>query len=257
MKTELEKLGIEYSELLDKQQFVEEDLDYSVLDFHRPFLDRLSRVNNSGITVFDLFRRTHVFTSYNFSEIFGYDMEAISNPGTSYFDSRIHPADFPELMRNGISLMKFFLAFKKEDLLLHKFVNEYRILGSEGQYIRVIEQHQALETDKHGNLWLSLGVIDISPDQSEFQGVKTQVFNHREGKVVPLELRNSSESLLSPREKEILQLVKSGFLSKEISSKLSISIHTVNTHRQRILEKLGAGNSMEAIQYAARLRLIR
>jgi len=51
-------------------------------------------------------------------------------------------------------------------------------------------------------------------------------------------------------------LVKDGFLSKEISDKLSISTHTVNTHRQRILEKLGVNNSMEAINYAAQLGLI-
>lgn len=32
---------------------------------------------------------------------------------------------------------------------------------------------------------------------------------------------------------------------------LSISVHTVNTHRQRILEKLRVGTSIEAIKYAA------
>lgn len=38
--------------------------------------------------------------------------------------------------------------------------------------------------------------------------------------------------------------------SKEIADELHISIHTVNTHRQRILAKLGVDNSLEAVKYA-------
>ena len=54
----------------------------------------------------------------------------------------------------------------------------------------------------------------------------------------------------------VLQLIKEGLLSKEISEQLSISVHTVNTHRQRILEKLDVNNSMEAVKYASALGLI-
>ncbi len=45
-------------------------------------------------------------------------------------------------------------------------------------------------------------------------------------------------------------------LSKEIAAELHISVNTVNTHRQRILEKLGVGNSIEAVRYAHMLGLL-
>jgi DNA-binding CsgD family transcriptional regulator len=61
---------------------------------------------------------------------------------------------------------------------------------------------------------------------------------------------------LSKREIQILQMVKEGLLSKEISTNLDISLHTVNTHRQRVLEKLGANNSMEAVVFASKLGLL-
>lgn len=60
---------------------------------------------------------------------------------------------------------------------------------------------------------------------------------------------------LTDREKEILEMIRQGYLSKEISEKLSISFNTVNTHRQNILKKLNANNSFEAISYAKRLGL--
>jgi DNA-binding NarL/FixJ family response regulator len=51
-------------------------------------------------------------------------------------------------------------------------------------------------------------------------------------------------------------MVRDGFLSKEISDKLTISLHTVNTHRQKILEKFDVNNSMEAVMLASKLGLI-
>ena len=44
-------------------------------------------------------------------------------------------------------------------------------------------------------------------------------------------------SALSDREFEIVKLVGAGLGSKEIAEKLSLSIHTVNTHRSNILVK--------------------
>lgn len=45
--------------------------------------------------------------------------------------------------------------------------------------------------------------------------------------------------VLSPREKEVLQLVAKGFINKEIADKLEIGLTTVITHRKNIVEKLG------------------
>lgn len=68
--------------------------------------------------------------------------------------------------------------------------------------------------------------------------------------------RRDSTHILSEREKEILRLIEQGKLSKEIAPLLSISIHTVNRHRQNILEKLRAQNSFEACQTARSLNLL-
>ena len=106
--------------------------------------------------------------------------------------------------------------------------------------------------DKVGNIWAALSTVDISPNQDLNEKVKGQIFNFRTREFVDLPLSRMSgkeDITLSKREKQILGLVKDGMPSKEIAEKLFISVHTVNTHRQRILEKLNVSNSIEAIQY--------
>lgn len=256
--SELAKLGQEYFQLLEQQKFEKSALDYSVMDKHKPFLDKLAEVNNSAITVFDLAKKQHIYTSYNFAEMFGYDLSEIEKQGNQYFDSRVHPDDLIEMMKNGIAIIKFYSQLPIEIKPNCKFVTEYRVLGKGEKYIRVIEQHQSLELDKKGNIWLTLGVIDISPDQSKFEKAKCQIYNYKTGEVFKNVFESEEEKpKLSSRETEVLQLVKDGFLSKEISEKLSISVHTVNTHRQRILKRLGANNSLEAIAYASKYSLVR
>jgi DNA-binding NarL/FixJ family response regulator len=53
---------------------------------------------------------------------------------------------------------------------------------------------------------------------------------------------------LSSRELEILRHAQQGLSSKEIASKLSLSIHTVNNHRQNILSKMECNNIAQAIE---------
>lgn len=55
---------------------------------------------------------------------------------------------------------------------------------------------------------------------------------------------------VSPREKEIIQLLAEGYSSKEIAERLVISPSTVHTHRSNLMTKLGLNNRRELIQYA-------
>lgn len=56
--------------------------------------------------------------------------------------------------------------------------------------------------------------------------------------------------MITPKEKEVLQLLASGLSSKEVASKLAISFHTVETHRKRLRHKFGARNIAEVITKA-------
>ena len=61
---------------------------------------------------------------------------------------------------------------------------------------------------------------------------------------------------LTPREKEILQLMSEGLPNKTIASRLSISERTVTTHVANIYSKLHVNNRVSAIQEAMRRRIL-
>jgi two-component system response regulator NreC len=66
-----------------------------------------------------------------------------------------------------------------------------------------------------------------------------------------------SYELLSPREREILQLLAEGRSNKDVANLLNLSLYTVETHRSNILKKLGLHTVPELILYAVRKNLIR
>jgi two-component system, NarL family, response regulator NreC len=65
-----------------------------------------------------------------------------------------------------------------------------------------------------------------------------------------------SYDLLSPREREVLQLVAEGKSSKDIANLLNLSVYTVETHRARVMQKLNLRGIPELILYAVRKGII-
>jgi DNA-binding NarL/FixJ family response regulator len=66
------------------------------------------------------------------------------------------------------------------------------------------------------------------------------------------ESQSSDNSLLSNREREVLQLVAEGHCTKEIAFALDVSVKTVETHRQQIMKKLNLHSVAELTRYAIR-----
>lgn len=244
----LSKLQEEFHQLLTNNTAPQNALDYSIFDNQVPVLKQIAELNGSGLTVFDIYQKKHIL-NWNLESLFGYDLEMIEKHDSDYYNSRIHPEDLVNLVKIGIYSLRKFYEVKPREKSNYKLQNEYRILNAKNNYTRIIEQFQILELDKNKNLWLTVSFLDISPNQDPYDGVRSQLVNFETGEmnvICPEKLmkENDGNSKLSKRESQILNFVKDGFLSKEISEKLSISVHTVNTHRQNILK-----NSMPIIQW--------
>lgn len=66
----------------------------------------------------------------------------------------------------------------------------------------------------------------------------------------------SDLSVLTARQREILQLIAEGNSTREIAARLTISIKTVETHRAQIMERLGVSEVASLVRFAIRTGLI-
>jgi DNA-binding CsgD family transcriptional regulator len=250
----------EYFRIISSIKFNESNLDYLIFEKHLEQIKILERYSASSYSIFDMFKLRHSYLSGNFAKTFGFDLEEAEKEGNAYFDSRIHEDDYLRGMKAGTFYLNYSMQLSPEEKKKLKFVGEYRMRNGNNKIIRVIEQHQILELDPEGNMWLGLGVMDISPDQDMNAPYRCRMINYHTGEIHELPENfftdNTSTPKLSGREKEILKLIATGLLSKEIADQLYISVHTVNTHRQKILEKLNADNTMEAVELARRVGIL-
>lgn len=69
-------------------------------------------------------------------------------------------------------------------------------------------------------------------------------------------MRARASTGLTPREQEILALLRGGLSNAEISDRLFLSPRTVSTHVERVLRKLGVANRVAAAVHATELELV-
>jgi len=63
--------------------------------------------------------------------------------------------------------------------------------------------------------------------------------------------------VLTPRQREVLQLVAEGHSNKEIASRLNVALKTVETHRTELMERLGIHGVAGLVRYAIQVGLVR
>ena len=173
-----------------------------------------------------------VFLSDKFGHYY-YVTEYIETSQELNIENLVHPDDLEVVRRIDKKVWEFLDTLREEEKLTYKYIYEMRVLDR-GKYVRMIYQMRILAF-KDDN-FLGMGIIDLAPEQSANTSVRFQIKNCLTDEIVPFAIETATDTLLTPREREILALAKEGMFSKEISEKLNISIHTVNRHRQNILE---------------------
>ena len=240
------------------QKFEVDNADYLEFEKKVYFLERLSEVENSSVTVLDLYQKKYIFLRSRYLEPFDNPLIDHDPHDPFYYGQFIHPDDLSLVMDSYNKSFKFFLNLPEEERKDYKLILNFRQRDKYGKYLNIILQLVVLELDKKSNIWLILILDDLLPDKISFEGVNRRLIHIKSGKICLFknELEPNKKTILSTREVEVLGLVSKGFASKEIADRLFLSINTVNNHRQNILEKVGAVNTTEAVTYARNLGII-
>lgn len=163
-------------------------------------------------------------------------------------DLLITDISMPEI--NGIELMSkaksicpkiktMILSMHSEAAMVKTILKEQ----PDGYLLKNTDQNElltAITTIKSGNKYYSPAIQTILID--DIQGLK-----ENNASIIPV---------LSPREKEVLELIAKEHTTQEIANQLFLSPNTVETYRQNLLRKLDAKNSAGIVAKAFQLGLL-
>lgn len=127
-----------------------------------------------------------------------------------------------------------------------RFISELLRIGAKGYLLKdcaTDELLTAVRTVAEGRLYLAGGVVQLLVE--DYLRLKRAVHDGPARSMV-----------LSEREKSVLALMAQGLTSKAIGDELGISKNTVDTHRRRMMDKLGCNSVAELLRHAYREELL-
>jgi PAS domain S-box-containing protein len=166
----------------------------------------------------------------------------------------------------GQQLTKFIFREDQDTYYLYsrQLLETGKLYGCELRMVRKdatalsVHMEATAERDNAGTAISLVSVTDITADKQAEQRA-TNIFSkvHPSAKMVNLGVslgchRVFPGPLLSKRETEVLCLLGQGMTSKQMAEKLSISSRTVDSHRQRIMQKLEISNGPGLVKFAIR-----
>ncbi len=170
--------------------------------------------------------------------------------------NRLHPEDLVEKRMLEYEFFKMMDSLEECEKKYYKATCRIRMKDRQGIYRSIENSTQIIGLSPAGKIWLILCFYNLSSVQTEVDGIAPHIINNSNGEIIALSFGEKRKRILTEGEKEILHLIKDGKPSKIIADLLDISIHTVNRHRQNIIEKLSVGNSIEAITAATAMKLL-
>ncbi|WP_159801767.1 LuxR C-terminal-related transcriptional regulator [Flavobacterium sp. MK4S-17] len=168
-----------------------------------------------------------------------------------YLFENMHPEDKPRFADYERKVAEFFNQLPPEKVLKYKVSYDYRLRCADGSYKWILMQTTTIQTNEEGAVIRVLGVqTDITHLKTDNKGSGLS-FLGLDGEPsyynVPINSTTllPGKALFSDREKEVLRLVLSGKSTSEIAEILSLSVHTINSHRKHIFFKSGCSSLAE------------
>ena len=257
------KSGSHYSlqsflEIFGNHHCCVDDSDYARFGMHRQLLEKIARVENSALAVFDTHRKHYLLSCSKFDDAAGYELNPGKKVSPEYFYSYMHPQDFHFVIDTVYRTFTYINALPAAEKTEYKLIVDYRLKNQEGKDLRFVQQMVVLELDRNGEIWLLLKIFDLVSDKAGDEPPQRRLVNLKTRKLHLFNDENDihASKLLTKREVEVLDLISQGLDSRDISERLFISLNTVNNHRQNILSKTRSGNTSQALLYAKRIGII-
>lgn len=217
------------------------------LDYFYPYNSTFYCITNTVAQSFE-------YISKNFKACTGLDRDKMMKGGMNYFWSLFHPEDIQLWIKSLQELMKFTMTeLNDEQRKKMSYTWNYRIKNAENEYVNLIQNTTPLQFDEASKPVIGLAHYTVLHGAIEMDICASAKYLNDNNEYETLYYQNVSNSnildAISNRERDIVRLLLTKQTSDEIGQKLSISKHTVDTHRRNILKKLNLSSTVELISY--------
>lgn len=220
------------------------------LDVHKKLLN-IFQVGDFYYFIFNVREAEFEYISPEVTSVLGYDSQTLN---ANDFLKNIHPEDQPYFLNFENCLHRFFRELPLDKIENYKVRYDFRIKNSKNEYVRILHQLVILQYDKFNNITKSLGIhTDITHLKNDGKPILSFIGLNGEPSYIDVKPQNlflPVRNLFSKREKEILQLLAEGKNSLEIADLLSVSKHTITTHRKNMLRKTETHSTIDLVMRA-------
>jgi PAS domain S-box-containing protein len=222
---------------------------------HSSMLHALNFQSREIIFVSDVKNKRNMFCSQAVEKILGWTQKDFSDGGWGFALSLTHPEDTQDIVEHFANEIER----REKEKFVHDhipIIYEYRKRNKKGDWLWVKSESLVLERDENGEVKY---LITFTKDISKELRIRSTELT----KKVKLDLSKNNNHAhkkqpvvhLSKREKEILDLLKTGLSTKEIADILSLKSTSVSTYRKSLMEKLKVKNTAELVQKSHQVQI--
>jgi DNA-binding CsgD family transcriptional regulator len=192
----------------------------------------------------------------SFQSLTGYPNEDFIKGGMDFWLPLICPQDMDEVTQRIIDIHKAMSEKGFDTANPEPLVMEYRLKHAAGHWIKIRDKRYIVSFSEGRVIAKSLCRFAILEQERPDKDSLNSLLNSKDKKnsrllEVAVEYQNSKNKQnfnLTKKEKEIVRFIAQGLSTKMIADQCFISIHTVETHRRHLLQKLQVKNSMELVK---------
>jgi DNA-binding CsgD family transcriptional regulator len=217
-----------------------------------PLLDHAA----SFFYLFDFVKMRYLYVSESIKSIMGYTAQEWIERGPGWVFTTVYPEDVKRLKDLHAALFRQYYSIPASERKDYKYVWEVRVVRKDGRVIWLMQQGAFIHVDAEGKPMVTFDILSDMTDFKKDNSMTLTMFGKDEGSKHKLYFPISGNQTFTKREIELIKLIADGFRSKDIAERLSISRHTVDTHRRNMLKKCGVNDSFKLIGYARQNGLI-
>ncbi|WP_411766953.1 LuxR C-terminal-related transcriptional regulator [Winogradskyella sp. A3E31] len=246
---------MKYSQIKDLYKTIFKSYDKPSLEEHIKKIIELDRFLPYSSTFFCITNTQDLsfeYISKNFKSCLGLDPKIMKNQGMRYFWSRIHPDDLDNWLSALNQLMEFTMtSIAEKDREKANYTWNFRFKNADGVYVNIVQNTTPLAFDSSDKPIIGLAHYTVLHPEIKLPITASAKLLNENNEYETIYFNNVSQKLLkggiTHRERDVIRLLVLDYSSKDISEKLNISPHTVDTHRRNILKKLKISSTGELI----------